>query len=133
MSSKTSTSEATCRRAVHQPGGKSDVDNEDFSELPFHVQSVREGLLDFNHFLGLQATMLGAGEDDDEDSIPLSAYKPDGATESQRAREREFMESAQDLVKGARSANNCGEAAQNFGYVDEVETLKALLLEYLIV
>jgi hypothetical protein len=130
MSSEAEASETTCQRAVRQPGGKSDVDNEDLSELPFHVQSFREGLLDFIHFLGLQSTILVAGADDD-DFIPLSACKPDGTTESQRAREKEFMEGAQDLMNGARSAENCGEwkmliqkrlthgmeSANNFGYV----------------
>jgi hypothetical protein len=146
MSSEASASETTCQRAVPQPGGKSGVDNEDLSELPFHVQSFREGLLDFIHFLGLQSTMLVAGADDD-DFIPLSAYKPDGMTESQRAREREFMEGIQNLVNGARSAKNCGEwktliqkrlthgmeSAHNFGYVDEGGTREALLMESLVV
>ena len=146
MSSEASAFETTCQRAVPQPGGKSGVDNEDLSELPFHVQSFREGLLDFIHFLGLQSTMLVAGADGD-DFIPLSAYKPDGMTESQRAREREFMEGIQNLVNGARSAKNCGEwktliqkrlthgmeSAHNFGYVDEGGTREALLMESLVV
>jgi hypothetical protein len=146
MSSEASASQTTCQRAVRQPGGKSDVDKKDLSELPFHVQSFREGLLDFIHFLGLQSTILVAGADDNN-FIPLSAYKPDGTTESQRAREREFMEGAQDLVNGARSAENSGEwkmliqkrlthgmeSAHNFGYVDGGGTHEALLMESLVV
>jgi len=97
--------ESTGQHGFHQPGGKDNLREEDLSKLPAHVESIREGLLDFDRFLGLKAAML-VTEEADEDSIPLSAYKPDGATESQRAREREFVESATNLVKGAQSAQN---------------------------
>ena len=53
------------------------MENEDLSKLPAHVRSVRDGLLDFDRFMGLQAAMLIV-EENDEDTIPLSAYKLDG-------------------------------------------------------
>jgi hypothetical protein len=88
---------------MHPPSDGHAEGIKNFSKLPAHVNSVREGLLDFDHFLGLQAGML-IDNDTDEEVIPLSAYKPDAATGSQRAREREFVESAQALVKDAESA-----------------------------
>ena len=71
-------------------------------------------------------------EDNEEDSIPLSAYKPDGATESRRARKRDFVRVAKVLVEKAQSAT-CREewlglihkvmvermdSAHNSGYVE---------------
>lgn len=82
---------------------KSDLEDRDLNELPLHIESVREGLLDFDHFLGLQAAMLVSG-DEVEDSVPFSAYKPDGETESQRGREMGFVESAQYLVENVRKS-----------------------------
>jgi hypothetical protein len=97
-----------------QPGDEDDVADEHLDKLPAHVESVKEGLLNFHHFLGLQAAMLaleneGAGGEE-EDTIPLYAYKPDGANESQRAREREFVQSAQLLARVAQSIEHehCG-------------------------
>src|SRR6476469_5000233 len=84
-----------------QGNEKDDVEDEDLSELPIHLQSVRYGLLDFNHFMGLQAALLIA-EENDEDLIPLSAYKPDGIGKLEQAREIEFVESAQNLAVHAK-------------------------------
>jgi len=109
MLSKPHSFTSAAQSRVPQSNGKDDVGDDvddDLNEPPAHVKSVRDGLLDFNHFLGLQAVMLVLGDDDagkdDEDGIPLSAYKPDGMTRSQREREREFVESAHALVKGAQ-------------------------------
>jgi hypothetical protein len=96
---------------MHPPDDNHGEGIENFSELPAHVNSVREGLLDFDHFLGLQSGML-IDNDTDEEAIPLSAYKPDAVTESQRAREREFVEIAQALVKNAKTAE-CREDWKN--------------------
>ena len=143
MPSEPSASEEAGQRGVRQPDGKDNAEDEveDLSKLPTHVESVRDGLLDFYHFLGLQAVMLALeGEDAgeiNEDAIPLSAYKPDGVTELQRAREMLFMKSAQVLLKGARSAEYREEwqilirtvvtervdSAHNSRYVDQMGTL----------
>jgi hypothetical protein len=40
--------------------------------------------------------------EDDEDSIPLSAYKADSLKASEHAQEREFLENAQGLADGAQ-------------------------------
>jgi len=103
MSSKPISLANSARDEPDQLSGRSDLENEDLRELPPHIQAVREGLLDFGRFIGLQAAMIMSG-DEGEDSIPLSAYKPDGVTESQRAREREFVESTQHLVENAGKA-----------------------------
>ncbi len=42
---------------------------------------------------------------EEEDAIPLSAYKPDGMSKSERARECELVESAQSLAAYAQSIN----------------------------
>jgi hypothetical protein len=104
MSSKLHSSPGSDQREAPQGSGKDDVGNEDLSKLPAHIQSVRDGLLDFNHFMGLRAAMLIA-EEKDEDVIPLSAYKPDGLGKSERARESEFVESAQHLAAYAQSVD----------------------------
>lgn len=87
-------------------GKDNHVEEQDSESLPVHVEVVKDGLLDFNHFLGLEATMLLLADDGTthagEDIIPLSAYKADGRKGSQRAREKEFLESALELAKGAR-------------------------------
>ena len=81
------------------------------TSLPAHVNTLKDGLLDFNHFLGLEATMLVLGDDnfgggDQMDAIPLSAYKTDSMKESQWARDKEILQNAQELAKGAwRLAN----------------------------
>ncbi|KAH7314340.1 hypothetical protein BKA65DRAFT_571639 [Rhexocercosporidium sp. MPI-PUGE-AT-0058] len=74
MSSKPHSSSGSDQREAPQGSEKDDMEDEDLSKLPAHVQSVRDGLLDFDHFVGLQAAMLIA-EETDEDVIPLSAYK----------------------------------------------------------
>jgi hypothetical protein len=80
--------------------------------------------------------MLISGENE-EDPIPLSAYKPDGATESLRASEIEFVESAQALSKGAQKAETREDwqrllqtvltgrldNAQNSWYFNQIESL----------
>lgn len=103
MSSKPHSSLGSDQRGASQGDEKNDVEDEDLSKFPAHLQSVRDGLLDFNHFMGLQAAMLIAGED--EDVIPLSAYKPDGVGKLERARESEFVESAQGLAAYAQSVD----------------------------
>ena len=104
MSSKLRSSLGSDQREAPQGSGKDGVEDEDLSNLPAHIQSVRDGLLDFNHFIRLQAAILIA-EEKDEDVIPLSAYKPDGVGKSERARESEFVESAQHLAAYAQSAD----------------------------
>lgn len=92
------------------PGKDQDVEDYGLADLPAHVSTVVAGLLDFNHFLGLEATMLALGDDksgeDDEDAIPLSPYKTDGLKASQRAHEIEFLENAQRLAEGAQRLEN---------------------------
>ena len=87
-------------------GKDMDVDDQDLSSIPAHVSIVKDGLLDFNRFLGLEAIMLVLGDEesseDDRDVIPLCAYKTDGLKTSQRAREREFLENAKQLAEGAQ-------------------------------
>ncbi|KAE9382048.1 hypothetical protein N431DRAFT_16769 [Stipitochalara longipes BDJ] len=109
MSSEPSSSGNASPQGPHRPSQKNDLKDGDLSELPLHIQAVREGLLDFEHFLGLQAAMLVATGDNDQDLIPLLAYKPDGETESQQAREKKFAESALALVKGAKDIKIGGE------------------------
>ncbi|KAI9732434.1 MAG: hypothetical protein M1834_001642 [Cirrosporium novae-zelandiae] len=98
----------SCR--IFHSGKDKDVGNRGLVSLPAHVNTVKDGLLDFNRFLGLEATMLVLGDkkfgEDEEDDIPLSAYKTDGLSESQRAREIEFFEDAQELVAGAGRFEN---------------------------
>jgi hypothetical protein len=103
MSSEPSSSATAGQQEPHQANENRDPEDDDLTEVPLHIQSVREGLLDFEHFLGLQAAMLLAGESD-QDDIPLSAYKPDANTDSQRARERELVENAQALVRSVENA-----------------------------
>lgn len=93
MSPKPHSSHGSDQREPPQGSEQDDVKGEDPSKLPAHIQSVRDGLLDFNRFVGLRAAMLIA-EENDEDVIPLSAYKPDSVGKSEQAREFEFVESA---------------------------------------
>lgn len=83
-----------------------DTEDQGLSSVPAHVNMVKDGLLDFNHFLGLEATMLVLSDEksdgDDGDDIPLFAYKTDGLKVSERAREREFLENAKELAEGAQ-------------------------------
>jgi hypothetical protein len=102
MSSKPHSSPGCDQHEAPQGSEKDDVEDEDLSKLPVHLQSVRDGLLDFNHFMGLQAALLIV-EEKDEDFIPLSAYKPDGVGKLERERESEFIESAQHLAAYAKS------------------------------
>ncbi|RDL30186.1 uncharacterized protein BP5553_10464 [Venustampulla echinocandica] len=102
MSSKPHSSPSSDQHEAPQGSEKDDVKDEDLGELPVHLQSVRDGLLDFNHFMGLQAALLIA-EETDEDFIPLSAYKPDGVGKLERARESEFVASAQNLAAYAKN------------------------------
>ena len=90
------------QHATSQSSEKDEGEDDDFGKLPIHLQSVRDGLLDFDHFIGLQTALLLA-EENDEDVIPLSAYKPDGVGKLERARESEFIESAQYLAANAKS------------------------------
>lgn len=88
-------------------GGKEmEVSDQDPSNIPSHVSIVKDCLLNFNRFVGLEASMLVLDEEkfgeEDGDVIPLSAYKTDGLKTSQRAREREFLENAKELADGAR-------------------------------
>jgi hypothetical protein len=91
---------------IFHPGMDKDVEDQDLASLPAHVNIVKDGLLEFNRFLGLEATMRVLGDEkygeDDGDCIPLCAYKTDGLKASQRAREREFLENAQGLAGGAQ-------------------------------
>jgi len=91
---------------ISHPGKDKDVEGQDLASLPAHVNIVKDGLLDFNRFLGLEAAMLVLGDEksseDHGDGIPLCAYKTDGLKASQRAREREFLENAQELAEGAQ-------------------------------
>jgi hypothetical protein len=109
MPSEPHSTRSAGRRRVTQLGEKDDVREKNLSKLPAHVKSVQDGLLDFNHFVGLQAAMLAMGDeetgDNDENCIPLSAYKTDGVAESQRAMDREFVQTARVLAKGAQSIN----------------------------
>jgi hypothetical protein len=135
MASQTTYPASAGQCDVPQPDGKGDAD----TKLPTHVESVRDGLLDFNQFLGLQAAMHLAGEND-EDAIPLSAYKTDGETESQRAREMDLVKCAQALAIGATSIehapaeprenwqtlfrtamNERMDSANTFGYVNHIK------------
>jgi hypothetical protein len=102
MSSKPAASPGPDQRRASQSGEKNDMKDDDLSKLPAHLQSIRDGLLDFKHFIGLQAAMLIA-EETEEDVIPLSAYKPDGVGKLERARESEFVETAQRLAAGAQT------------------------------
>ena len=102
MSSEPESSHGPDQRRAPQSGEKHNMEDDDISKLPAHLQSIRDGLLDFNHFIGLQAAML-ITEETNEDIIPLSAYKPDGVGKLERARESEFAESAQRLAAGAQS------------------------------
>lgn len=81
---------------------KDEVEREGDSKLPAHIQSIRDGLLDFNNFIGFRASMLIA-EEKDEGVVPLSAYKPDSMSKSEQARDFEFIESAQRLATRAKS------------------------------
>jgi len=83
----------------HELPHGSDKEDED---LPNHLQSIRDGLLDFNHFIGLQAGLLIV-EEKEKDLIPLSAYKPDGVGKLEQARESEFVESALHLAACEKS------------------------------
>ena len=97
---------------VESPGTlhpKKDKDAEDeggLGALPAPVTALKNTLLDFNHFVGLEATILVLCDEefgeDEADAIPLAAYKTDGAKVSQRAWERELLEDARELVDGAR-------------------------------
>jgi hypothetical protein len=102
ISTKPHSSPGSDLREAPQGSEKDDVEGEDPSKLPAHIQSVRDGLLDFNHFMGLQVAMMIA-EEKDEDVIPLSAYKPDSVGKSEQARESEFVESAQRLATNAKN------------------------------
>ena len=104
MFSNTNSSPGSDQHESSQSSERDEGEDDDFGKLPIHLQSVRDGLLDFNHFMGLQAALLFA-EEKDEDVIPLSAYKPDGVGELERARESEFIESAQHLAANAKSTD----------------------------
>jgi hypothetical protein len=105
MPPEPSSSASAGQQETYQANENRDPEDDDLTEVPLHIQSVREGLLDFDHFLGLQAAMLLTCESD-QDDIPLSAYKSDAETGSQRAREQEFAESAQALVGSAKNADD---------------------------
>jgi hypothetical protein len=107
MSSEPDSSHGADRRKAPQSGEKHDMEDDDLSKLPAHIQSIRDGLLDFDHFIGLQAAMLIA-EERNEDSIPLSAYKPDGVGILERARESDFVETAQRLAADAQTIDAQG-------------------------
>jgi hypothetical protein len=91
----------------HPTKGKIAEDQGGVTALPAHVAALKNTLLDFNRFVGLEATVLVLcdeflfGEDEGND-IPLSAYKTDGSKESQRVWERELLEDARQLAEGAR-------------------------------
>ncbi len=105
MSSKPPASPGPDQRKAPQSSEKHDMEDDDISRLPAHLKSIRDGFLDFNHFIGLQAAMLIA-EETNEDIIPLSAYKPDGVGKLERAREFDFVESAQRLAAGLAKIPN---------------------------
>jgi hypothetical protein len=102
MSSEPDSSQSPGQRKAPQSGEEHDMEDDDLSKLPAHLQSIRDGLLDFNQFIGLRAAMLIA-EETNEDIIPLSAYKTDGVGKLERVRESEFVESAQRLAAGAQT------------------------------
>ncbi|KAE8447972.1 hypothetical protein EG329_009895 [Mollisiaceae sp. DMI_Dod_QoI] len=81
------------------PSSTPDTD-EDSDRLPDHVDALRNRLLNFHQFIGLEAAMIVV--EDGDSTIPLSAYKTDGLKASHRARDREFLESAQELTKRAQ-------------------------------
>jgi hypothetical protein len=91
---------------IFHPGKDEDVEDQYLAGLPAHVNIVKDGLLEFNRFLGLEAVLLVIGNEksgeDYGDDIPLYAYKTDGLEASQRARDREFLENAQRLARGAQ-------------------------------
>ncbi|KAF4626317.1 hypothetical protein G7Y89_g11841 [Cudoniella acicularis] len=84
------------------PANDGDDKDSDPESVPAHVISVQDGLLDFDHFVGLEALLIVLGDEEDVDEIPLSAMKVDGAKASQRARDIEFLESATGLADGAQ-------------------------------
>jgi len=102
MYSRPHSSPGSDRHEAAQGNEKDEIEDNDFGKLPVHLQSVRDGLLDFNHCIGLQATLLIA-DGKDEGFVPLSAYKPDGVGKLERVKESEFLESAQHLVACAKS------------------------------
>jgi hypothetical protein len=51
---------------------------------------------------------LQISEENDDDSIPLSAYKPDGINKLEQTRESNFVETAQLLASHAKITNKDG-------------------------
>jgi hypothetical protein len=92
---------------LHPTKGKLAEDQGGVAALPAHVVALKDTLLDFNRFVGLEATTLVLCDEflfgeDEGNAIPLSAYKAEGLKESQRAWERELLEDARRLAEGAR-------------------------------
>lgn len=88
---------------------KKHAEDQDFANLPAHVAALKDGLLDFRQFIGLEALMLELGDEKFEDElieVPVSAYKTDGCRVSQRASEREFIEDARVLAENAKELQN---------------------------
>jgi hypothetical protein len=111
MTSNSSSPRSNETRQSPQPENHKSVEDEQVTPVPAHVNVVKDGLLDFNHFLGLEAVLqvLGTEESDDGDeAIPVYAFKagaPD-AKSSQQARDREFLENAQQLTRDAKKLQN---------------------------
>jgi hypothetical protein len=55
-------SDPSSSRNTRKHGAEQLAENEDLSSLPAHIKAVRDGLLDFDKVLGLQAAMLISGE-----------------------------------------------------------------------
>jgi hypothetical protein len=92
---------------LHSTKGKIAEDQGGVAALPAHVAALKNTLLNFKRFVGLEATTLVLCDEfifgeDEGNAIPLSAYKTDGSKESQRAWERELLEDARQLAEGAR-------------------------------
>jgi hypothetical protein len=91
----------------HPTKSKIAEDQGGVTALPAHVEALKNTLLDFNSFVGVEATVLILCDEflfgeDEGNAIPLSAYKTEGSKESQRAWERELLEDARRLAEGAR-------------------------------
>lgn len=95
---------------------------ENASKLPDHVQTVSDGLLNFDNFLGLEAmtTKLGLQPTDENDdqlyNIPISAYRVQSkvswrAQELHWMMEKEFINDAKVLYGETQKLKNKGGAS----------------------
>lgn len=98
-------------RRSFQSKNHNGVENQHMTSIPAHVNVVKDGLLDFNRFVGLDAVLQLLCDEEphnDDEAIPLHAFKASAvdAKSSQRARDREFLENAQKFSKGAQRLEN---------------------------